>query len=146
MSYSTLRMNGREYVLVPKSEFRRMTAEDRRDGGPPSAPGQVPRRQDQHRIARGGQTPPGAAFVTYRIEYATAAVRQIERLPRGVQVRIVARIEALAHAPRPVGSIKLAGGNAYRIRVGDYRVIYAVADELLVVLIVKVGHRREVYR
>jgi mRNA interferase RelE/StbE len=59
---------------------------------------------------------------------------------------VLGRIEALAHTPRPPGAIRLTGGDAYRIRVGDYRIIYAVADELLVVLIVKVGHRREVYR
>ena len=84
--------------------------------------------------------------MTYRIEYAAAAARQIERLPRDVQSRVLGRIEALAHTPRPPGAIRLTGGDAYRIRVGDYRIIYAVADELLVVLIVKVGHRREVYR
>jgi mRNA interferase RelE/StbE len=63
-----------------------------------------------------------------------------------MQRRIVEKIEALADDPRPAGSVKLTGHGAYRIRVGDYRVIYAVADDQLVVLVVEVGHRREVYR
>ena len=56
------------------------------------------------------------------------------------------RIENLAENPRPPGAIKLAGQEAYRIRVGDYRVVYAIADERLVILVVDVGHRREIYR
>ena len=84
--------------------------------------------------------------MTYRIEYTTAAVRQVERLPGVIRVPVLARIEALASAPRPVGAIKLAGSDAYRIRVGDYRIVYAIADELLVVVIVKVANRRDVYR
>jgi mRNA interferase RelE/StbE len=84
--------------------------------------------------------------VSYEIEYAPKAVRAIEKLSRDVQRRVVARIEALAKNPRPSGAIKLAGQAIYRVRVGDYRVLYAIADERLVVLIVDVGHRREIYR
>lgn len=82
----------------------------------------------------------------YAIEYLPAAVRALRKLPRNLQKRIVARIEALATNPRAHGTVKLAGQEAYRARVGDYRIIYAVADERLVVLIVDIGHRREVYR
>ena len=63
-----------------------------------------------------------------------------------MQRRILSRIELLAENPRPPGAIKLTGQDAYRIRIGDYRVIYAIADKQLVVLVVDVGHRWDVYR
>jgi mRNA interferase RelE/StbE len=84
--------------------------------------------------------------VRYRIEYTRAAEREITKLPRDLQKRIVARIESLGENPRPAGAVKLSGHEAYRTRVGDYRIIYAIADEKLVVLVIEVGHRREVYR
>jgi mRNA interferase RelE/StbE len=67
-------------------------------------------------------------------------------MPRDSQRRIVAKIESLAENPRPHGAIKLVGEDCYRVRVGDYRIIYAIADEKLVVIIVEIGHRREIYR
>ena len=67
--------------------------------------------------------------------------------PRSVRARIVSRIEALAQTPRPRGSQKLAGDEErYRIRQGSYRVVYAVDDTARVVEVVKIGHRRDVYR
>lgn len=59
---------------------------------------------------------------------------------------IVERIGRLANDPRPRGCEKLAGGERYRVRQGDYRIVYSVEDALLVVWVVKVGHRRDVYR
>ena len=83
----------------------------------------------------------------HRIQIAPSAVRQLRKLPTSVQERIVGHIEDLAIEPRPRGSIKLQGeDDLYRIRVGDYRVIYTVKDEELIVLVLRVGHRREVYR
>jgi mRNA interferase RelE/StbE len=83
----------------------------------------------------------------HRIQIAPSAVRQLRKLPAPVRGRIVEHIEALAIGPRPRGSTKLQGEDElYRIRVGDYRVIYAVRDEELIVLVLRVGHRREVYR
>jgi mRNA interferase RelE/StbE len=67
-------------------------------------------------------------------------------MPRDAQERIVNKIESLRSNPRPHGSIKLRGHEEYRVRVGEYRVIYAVADERLVVLIVEIGNRRDIYR
>lgn len=84
--------------------------------------------------------------MAYRIEYAFAAARALRRLDRSTQQRILSKVERLGDNPRPPSSAKLAGHDAYRIRVGDYRVIYAIADEQLVVLVVDIGHRREVYR
>jgi mRNA interferase RelE/StbE len=83
----------------------------------------------------------------YRIQFAPSARQQLGRLPRSMQRRIAARIDQLAISPRPRGSIKLEGeDDLYRIRVGKYRVIYGIHDDELIVLILRVGHRRDVYR
>jgi mRNA interferase RelE/StbE len=85
--------------------------------------------------------------VRYAVDFAPAAARQFRRLPRSVQQRLGARVDTLASNPRPPGVQKLAGRDSlYRIRVGDYRVIYEISDAVLVVLILKVAHRRESYR
>ncbi|HXZ26738.1 MAG TPA: type II toxin-antitoxin system RelE/ParE family toxin [Terriglobales bacterium] len=83
----------------------------------------------------------------YSIAFRPAALRSLESLPRPLQERIWTAIGALADAPYPPGAKKLKGPERYwRIRVGDYRVVYDVQHERLVVLVVRVGHRREVYR
>ena len=85
--------------------------------------------------------------MAYQAFILPAALRQISKLPRIVRERIQQRIDALAEDPRPPGTKSLAGRSGfYRIRVGDYRVIYEIRDELLTVMVVRVGHRREVYR
>ncbi len=84
--------------------------------------------------------------MAYQVEFAPLARRQIRKLPRDIQGRILERVEGLATDPRPPGVKKLADDeDFYRIRVGDYRVVYQIHDRKLIVLIVKVGHRREVY-
>ena len=83
----------------------------------------------------------------YRVEFARPAARQFEGLPKQVQVRLKPRIESLKDNPRPHGAKKLTGEEElYRLRVGDYRVIYQIQDKVLLVLVVKVGNRKEVYR
>lgn len=84
--------------------------------------------------------------MSYRLDYSPVAQRSIERLQRSMQTRILARLESLSQNPRPPGSVKLSGQDAYRIRVGDYRIIYTIQDDRLIVLIIDVGHRRDVYR
>jgi mRNA interferase RelE/StbE len=80
------------------------------------------------------------------MEFAPLARRQIKKLSREVQERIIERIEDLASNPRPAGVKKLVNEeNLYRLRVGEYRAVYQIRDRELIVLIVKVGHRREVY-
>jgi mRNA interferase RelE/StbE len=82
----------------------------------------------------------------YAIEIKASAAREIEALPLGERRRIVERIGRLADEPRPRGCEKLVGGERYRVRQGDYRIVYSVEDAQLIVWIVKVGHRRDVYR
>ena len=83
----------------------------------------------------------------YRIELIPAAARQLADLDQRERRRVSRRIDILAENPRPSGAKKLVGGqDLWRIRVGDYRVIYAIRDEVLLSLIVRIGHRRKIYR
>ena len=83
----------------------------------------------------------------YRVEFTSAAARQVRKLDRPVRARFLNAIESLATSPRPDGVKNLASTeNAWRIRVGDYRIIYSIEDDVLVVTVVRVAHRREVYR
>ena len=83
----------------------------------------------------------------YRIEVSATAERQLRKAPRRDQIRIVRAIQRLADEPRPGGCRKLAGhDDVFRIRVGTYRVIYEVFRREVLVLVLKVGHRRDVYR
>ena len=82
----------------------------------------------------------------YRIAYLPDAAKAIRKLDAKVRARLLDAIGKLAANPRPPGVKKLQGVEAYRIRVGDYRVIYSVADGELLVLVFKAGHRREVYK
>lgn len=84
--------------------------------------------------------------MTYRVDFTTAAAREVDKLPRRVRDRLLDAIEDLGDDPRPHGAKKLVGEKtAWRIRVGDYRVIYDVFDDVLTVTIVRAAHRREVY-
>jgi mRNA interferase RelE/StbE len=85
--------------------------------------------------------------VTYQIQFTKGVLRQLKKLRLDVKERIEAKIQDLAIEPRPNGVKKLEDEDGlYRIRVGDYRVIYQILDDILLVSIVKVKHRREVYR
>ena len=83
----------------------------------------------------------------YHVEIARDALRALAKLDKPVRRRVQAAIDALGAQPRPPGVIALQGlRGAYRIGVGDYRVIYTVDDGWLVVLVIDLGHRREIYR
>ena len=83
---------------------------------------------------------------TYEVRLLVTARRQLLRVPERIRSRIGNNIRALAADPRPPGCKKLTGGTDYfRIRVGDYRVLYEVRDRDVLVLVIKIGHRREVY-
>ena len=83
----------------------------------------------------------------YQIEVLPVVVKELQKLPADVQRKLSKKIDALASKPRPEGCEKIKGReHTYRVRVGDYRIIYEVYDKRLVVLIVDAGHRREIYR
>jgi mRNA interferase RelE/StbE len=83
---------------------------------------------------------------SYKLLIKRSAAGELEALPAKDRRRIVAKIEGLANNPRPPGSEKLSGEEKYRLRQGDYRVLYSIQDASTTVTIVKIGHRREVYR
>jgi len=82
----------------------------------------------------------------YRIELRPAAARALRRLDRDVGLRIQGAIALLAQDPRPPTARALRGRPGLRVRVGDYRIIYTIHDEVLLVVVVALGHRREIYR
>lgn len=85
--------------------------------------------------------------MTYRLEVTPAAARQLRELDPPARRRVQAAVELLATEPRPAGAKKLAGGaGEWRVRTGDYRIVYEIHDEVLLILVVSVGHRREIYR
>jgi mRNA interferase RelE/StbE len=84
--------------------------------------------------------------MTYRIEVSRRAAKAVTSLDKPLRRKILAAIEGLAGNPRPPGCKKLAGQEAWRIRVGDYRIIYEIHDQVLLVIVVDLGHRREIYR
>jgi mRNA interferase RelE/StbE len=84
--------------------------------------------------------------VTYRITLAPSAARELRKFDPPVRRRLQAAIELLAENPRPPAAIQLVGGSGeWRVRTGDYRIIYEIHDDLLVVLVLRMGHRRDVY-
>jgi len=86
-------------------------------------------------------------MASYRIEWKRSALKELRRLPNELIRRVVNSVEDLSTNPFPHGFRKLYGGrSSYRIRLGDYRVIYSVWESLLLIEIVKVGHRKDVYK
>ncbi len=84
---------------------------------------------------------------SYQVEVSRRAVKVIATLPKKEQQRVRAAIDLLANDPRPPGGAALAGhAHAYRVRVGDYRIVYDVFDDRLVIQVVRVGHRKDIYR
>ena len=83
---------------------------------------------------------------SYRVHLKQSAAKEIQALPRKDRARIIKRIRTLSEDPRPAGSTKLSGREAYRIRQGDYRIVYTVDDEDRVVMVSVVAHRRDAYR
>jgi len=82
----------------------------------------------------------------YRIEFRPTALREIRKVDRSVQPRIQGAIALLALDPRPPASRPLRGRPGYRLRVGDYRIIYTIDDGVLLIVVVTLGHRRDVYQ
>ena len=85
--------------------------------------------------------------MSYIIQYKRSATEELFALPAIKARKVLSSINNLAEEPRPHGSKKLKGSsNAYRIRIGNYRVIYNIADKIVTVTIIKIGHRKQIYR
>jgi mRNA interferase RelE/StbE len=85
--------------------------------------------------------------VSYQVEVTREALRALSKLDKPIRRRVQSAIDELQADPRPHGAIALQGlSGAYRIRIGEYRVIYTINDDKLVVVVVDLGHRREIYR
>lgn len=85
-------------------------------------------------------------MASYKLVVRKSVAKDLRSIPNKDVARLLQRLEGLRENPRPIGSEKLSGQERYRIRQGVYRIIYEVTDELLVVTVVKVGHRRHVYK
>jgi mRNA interferase RelE/StbE len=83
---------------------------------------------------------------SYRIFIKPSAAKELESVPTKDRRRLATKIKSLGSNPRPPGCEKLSGLERYRIRQGNYRVLYEIQDDVLIVLVVKVGHRKDVYR
>lgn len=84
--------------------------------------------------------------MTYRVELERSATVGLRKLPRGDQQRVVAKLRGLAEDPRPSGVTKLSGTEGWRIRSGDYRIVYLVDDAEQIVTVTRIAHRKHVYR
>jgi mRNA interferase RelE/StbE len=83
---------------------------------------------------------------SYSLQIKRSAEKELRQTPKADRRRIASRIARLAADPRPPGCEKLFAENVFRVRQGDYRILYSVDDERRIVAIIKIGHRREVYR
>lgn len=84
-------------------------------------------------------------MVKYKIEFKKSAYKELQLIPKKDLKRILSKIESLSENPRPEGCKKLSALERYRIRQGDYRILYSIEDNILIIYIVKVGHRKNVY-
>lgn len=82
----------------------------------------------------------------YKIFFKKSAFKELENIPKPTLQRILKRIQELPNNPKPVGSQKLSNYNLYRIRQGDYRIVYLIDNKKLELQIFKIGHRKEIYK
>ncbi len=85
-------------------------------------------------------------MANYKILIKPSAKKELEKLPKKDLQKIVVKIKNLSSEPRPEGSEKLSADDKFRIRQGNYRIVYSIEDDKLIVLVVKIGHRRDIYR
>ncbi len=84
--------------------------------------------------------------MVYSIEISHSAEKSLKAIPLQIQTRIITKINALSSQPRPSGCKKLLNSTYYRIRVGDYRIIYEIIDKIIKIIILDIGHRKDIYR
>ena len=85
-------------------------------------------------------------MASYSVLIKPSAAKELERLPDKLRRQVAKRIQVLADNPRPVGVEKLTGEELYRLRQGDHRIVYSIEDAVLIVRVVRIGNRRDVYR
>ena len=85
-------------------------------------------------------------MASYRIYLRRSAAKELKRLPKPTIQKVIKRIESLAIDPRPVDCVKLTGQELYRIRQGSYRIVYSIQDNELIIWIIKIGHRKDIYK
>lgn len=86
-------------------------------------------------------------MASFSVEWKRSATKELKRLPREVILRVLSAVESLSSNPHPPGARKLTGSDhTYRIRIGDYRVVYTVLSSILLVEVIRVGHRKDVYQ
>ena len=85
-------------------------------------------------------------MVKYKIQVKRSAEKEIGKIPKNDLLKILYKIESLSDDPHPIGSLKLSNQEKYRVRIGNYRILYIVEDETLTVIAVKAGHRKDIYR
>lgn len=85
-------------------------------------------------------------MVSYKIVLEKRAEKELRKLPGTVRACVKNAIDKLEHDPRPLASRQMVGFDGYRLRVGDYRIIYAVQQQIITVIIVRIGHRRDIYK
>ncbi|MCD6150270.1 MAG: type II toxin-antitoxin system RelE/ParE family toxin [Deltaproteobacteria bacterium] len=82
----------------------------------------------------------------YKIRIKKSAEKELSKIPEKELLKILDKIKSLSDEPHPTGSIKLTNQEKYRVRVGNYRILYQIEDNILTVFVVKVGHRKDIYR
>ena len=82
----------------------------------------------------------------YKVLIKSSAIKELKRIPKKDLSKITEKIQNLSNDPRPPGCEKLTARNVYRIRYGIYRIVYMIEDDNLIIFVIKVGHRREIYR
>lgn len=85
-------------------------------------------------------------MASYKLLITRSASKELEAVPGKDRSRIIAKIRGLANHPRPMGAEKLSGDDKYRLRHGDFRILYEIEDRRLIVTVVRIGNRRDVYR
>ena len=82
----------------------------------------------------------------YKLQIKKSAEKELRKIPKKELIKIINKIQNLSEDPHPVGSIKISNQEKYRLRIGNYRVLYKVEDNILTIFIIKVGHRKDIYR
>ena len=83
---------------------------------------------------------------SYKVYFRKSAAKELEKLPKAALRKIIKKIERLSDEPRPAGREKLSGQELYRVRQGDYRIVYSIQDNELTIWVIKVGHRKDIYK